>query len=282
VADWHEFWTDEYWREYLGLGGFVGAWVQRLCLRVRQDAFCFSRLHASRLEAAGVAGPIRVLRGQYEGPQEAAAPEPVTPLVVYAGRHIPEKRATAIVPAVLLARKELPELRAEIYGDGPDRIHVLRQIDAAGLDGTVEAPGFVEQEVVESALRRALCLVLPSRREGYGLVVVEALARATPVVVVKGDDNAAVEFIEEGVNGFVAPSASADDIAHAILRARRAGIELRQSTAAWYERNAATLSLAGSLDLMSAAYQAAASNDERTADSRRRIRGREGERDDTG
>ena len=53
-------------------------------------------------------------------------------------------------------------------------------------------------------------MLLPSRREGYGMVVVEAAARGTPSIVVAGEDNAATELIEEGVNGFVAPSADAE------------------------------------------------------------------------
>ena len=65
--------------------------------------------------------------------------------------------------------------------------------------------------------------MLPSRREGYGLVVVEACAAGTPSVVVADPDNAATELIEEGVNGFVAPSASPEDLAAAILRVREAG-----------------------------------------------------------
>ena len=49
-----------------------------------------------------------------------------------------------------------------------------------------------------------MCLVLPSRREGYGLVVIEAAAHGTPSVVVADPDNAAVELVTEGVNGFIA------------------------------------------------------------------------------
>ena len=45
VVDWHELWTDGYWREYLGpVRGRAGAFVQRLCLGRPQRAFCFSRL----------------------------------------------------------------------------------------------------------------------------------------------------------------------------------------------------------------------------------------------
>ena len=45
--------------------------------------------------------------------------------IVFAGRHIPEKRVPAIVPAMALARERLPELRCEIFGDGPERAAVL-------------------------------------------------------------------------------------------------------------------------------------------------------------
>ena len=53
--------------------------------------------------------------------------------------------------------------------------------------------------------------MLPSRREGYGLVVIEAAARGTPVVVVAGPDNAAVELVAEGENGFVAGVGSPEE-----------------------------------------------------------------------
>src|SRR5690242_660230 len=47
VVDWHELWSRDYWREYLGrAGGRVGWLVQAACLRVPQHAFCFARLTA--------------------------------------------------------------------------------------------------------------------------------------------------------------------------------------------------------------------------------------------
>ena len=117
---------------------------------------------------------------------------PAEQLVVFAGRHIPEKRAPAVVPAIARARERLPELRAEIFGDGPDRDEVLRLIEAEGLDGAVAAPGFAPSEKVSATVRaRSACQLFPSAREGYGLVVVEAAAVGTPTIVVDGPDNAA-------------------------------------------------------------------------------------------
>ena len=93
---------------------------------MRQHAFCFSRLHAARLREEGLHGEITILAGEYDGPLELHAEYSAEPLVVFAGRHIPEKRVPAIVPAIARARADLPQLRAVILGDGPDRPKVLR------------------------------------------------------------------------------------------------------------------------------------------------------------
>jgi glycosyltransferase involved in cell wall biosynthesis len=254
VVDWHEFWTRAYWREYLGpLAGRIGWAVQGLCVRISQRAFCFSRLHERRLREAGIRGDVTVLEGQFQG-AAADAPIPAEPVVVFAGRHIPEKRPAALVPAVERARASIPELRAELYGDGPEREKVLALIAERGLAGVVDTPGFVDGSVVDEALARALCLALPSRREGYGLVVLEAMSRGTPAVVVRGDDSAASELIADGENGFAVRSASPEDLAGAIVRVHEAGDLLRASTLAWFKANEERLSLRSSLAVVLAAY----------------------------
>jgi glycosyltransferase involved in cell wall biosynthesis len=257
VVDWHEVWTREYWRDYLGgIGGLIGWLVQVLCVRVPQRAFCFSRLHQRRLHAEGLRGESTVLAGEYAGPLTGHARRSAEPLVVFAGRHIPEKRAPAVVPALAVARRRLPELRGTIFGDGPERAAVLRAVMEQGLGAAIDVPGFVSSQEVQDALGRALCLLLPSRREGYGLVVIEAAAHGTPSIVVAEPDNAAVELIEDGVNGFVAASGAPDDLAAAIVRVHEGGESLRASTAAWFADNAGRLSLEGSLDRALEAYGA--------------------------
>ena len=254
VVDWHEVWTRRYWRDYTGRAGEVGWRVQRACLRIPQRAFCFSKLHARRLADEGYRGEITVLRGEYAGTDGVLTQANDPPYVSFAGRQIPEKRAPTLVPAIARARESIPGLRGEILGDGPDRAEVLRLVAASGLTDVVEAPGFVTPERVAGSLAHALCLVLPSQREGYGLVVVEAAAMGTPSVVVAGPDNAAVELVEEGVNGTVAASATADDLANAIVRIYEGGPALRESTATWFRDHRDELSLDRSLDTVVEAY----------------------------
>ena len=199
---------------------------------------------------------MHVLRGLFAGLESPPLPMPAEPLVVFAGRHIPEKRAPAVVPALAYACERIANLRGRVFGDGPEREAVLAAIADHGLGDVVEAPGFVASEDVEGSLARALCLVLPSRREGYGLVVVEALSLGTPCVLVRDPDNAATELIEDGVNGFVAENAEPAELGAAIVRVHEAGAALRASTVEWYAQHAGELSLDASLDAVAASYAA--------------------------
>jgi glycosyltransferase involved in cell wall biosynthesis len=263
VVDWFEVWSDSYWREYLGAaGGRVGALVQRACAHVRQRAFCFSELHAARLREEGLRGQPIVLRGLFAERVEPAPPRAADPLVLFAGRLIPEKQAPLGVAAIALAREQIDGLRATFFGDGPERAELQRTIARLGLDGVVAAPGFADAQTLDREMRRALCLLLPSRREGYGLVVIEAAARGTPSVVVAGEDNAATELVVDGVNGVVAPNAEPRALAEAIVRVHELGLPLRERTAAWFSENAEQLSLEHSLALVLRTYGASAGTGE--------------------
>jgi glycosyltransferase involved in cell wall biosynthesis len=258
AADWHEVWSDHYWVEYLGgPKGRVAAFVQRACARIPQRAFCFSALHARRLRELGLRGDPIVLRGEWAGALERPEPRPAEPLVVFAGRMIPEKHAPAVVDAVVAARERIPDLRAVIFGAGPELEDVRAAIARHDAAGFVETPGFVEEDVVQDTLARATCLLLPSTREGYGMVVIEAAAKGVPTVLVAAEDNAATEHIDEGVNGFVAPDLSPAALAAAVVAAHDGGAPLREATADWFAAHADELSVAASLRRVVAAYGSA-------------------------
>ncbi len=255
VVDWFEVWSSSYWSDYLGgVRGRVGALVQRLCVLIPQRAFCFSEMHAKRLREEGLRGEVTVLRGLYAGTEEPITPRPADPVVLFAARLIPEKQASLGVAAIALAAQRIDGLRGEFLGDGPDRGALEAAIAQHGLEGVVSAPGFADGETVDAEMRRALCMLLPSRREGYGMVVVEAAARGTPSVVVAGEDNAATELIVDGVNGKVAERADPEAVAEAIARVHAAGLALRESTARWFEENADRLSLEHSLKTVLSSY----------------------------
>ncbi len=156
VVDWHEVWTRGYWHSYAGrAAGELGWRVQRTCMRVPQRAFCFSRLHEQRLREEGLTARLIRLEGEYAGPPPPAAPRTARDVVVFAGRHLAEKR----VPSLVEALARIPELGGEIYGDGPDRLAVLAAIREHGLESRVSAPGLssVASSTKRSARRSASC-----------------------------------------------------------------------------------------------------------------------------
>ena len=255
VVDWFEVWSRAYWHDYLGgLQGRIGALVQRACAAVPQRAFCFSELHAARLRAEGLRGRSPCCGGSTPGSLEPAPARAADPLVLFAGRLIPEKRVTLGVAAVVQRRRADRGPAGRVLRRRPRAPGAARGDRRARRRGDLSAPGFADAELVEADMRRALCMLLPSRREGYGMVVVEASAHATPSIVVAGEDNAATELVQDGVNGVVVASADPEAVARAIVRVHEAGTALRESTARWFAEHAVELSLESSLEQVLASY----------------------------
>ena len=206
VVDWFEVWSRAYWRDYLGgLQGRIGALVQRACARGPAARVLLLRA-ARRAPARGGAArrghrPARALRRLVCSRRPARAADP---LVLFAGRLIPEKRVTLGVAGVALAAQRIEGLQGVFYGDGPERDELRAAIAEHGPQAiVVGAAASPTPSWSRPHAPRALHAA-PSRREGYGMVVVEAsAARGTPSIVVAGEDNAAIELVEDGVNGMV-------------------------------------------------------------------------------
>lgn len=98
-------------------------------------------------------------------------------------------------------------LRLVAVGPRKDE-RLARELETAGAD----VRGYVDKEALATLYRRAACLVLPTRYEGFGLPVLEAMASGTPVV-------AAPDPAVREVAGDAAVYADAGDLAAAIERA---------------------------------------------------------------
>jgi glycosyltransferase involved in cell wall biosynthesis len=258
-CEWIEYLTPAYWRSYGGLiGGSAGRLVQAACLRLSPAAFVFSDLVEARLRGAAFGGELHRLTGLWAGIERngsGTSPPDGDPVVLFFGRHLPDKRVTALPDALLAVRRSNPHVRAVIVGDGPERQRLLARISELGLEDAIEAPGFVPREELDALLCRAACVVSPSVRDGHGMVAVEAAAAGLPVVVCDHPNNAATEHVQEGVNGAVAPSSSPDDIAAAILRIIKGGGELRGATAVWFAAQRERLSMGTSIGTIRKLYE---------------------------
>ena len=260
-CEWLEFLTPEYWRRYGGVvGGTAGRMVQALCLRLTPSAFVFSRLNERRLLAAGYDRELLRLTGLCadELGRAAAVERPASdgsgPLVLFSGRHMPDKQVTAIPAAIAVLRDREPGVRAVISGDGPERPRVLAEIARLGLEDVIETPGFVERALLDALLSSADCVVSPSIRDGHGMAVVEAAAFGVPAVVCDHPDSALTEHVVDGVTGAVARSAEPEELADAIARVLDGGPALRAQTAAWFAAHRESLAMSTSIAAVRRAY----------------------------
>ncbi len=238
VVDYLEVWPRRQWLEYSGAVTGTIAWLlQRAAVAVTPIATCHSQLSATRLRAEGLRSAPIVSPGLIDSTVEAGpvAPASIPPYVLYVGRHIADKRVETLPAAVGEARRFVPDLRLIVLGRGPSGGAVRAAVIESGGEEWTELPGFVDEERLAELMHGALCVVNPSRREGYGLVVVEANAHGTPVVLVADPGNAATELIDAGVNGVVAYSTSAHDLATAIRTVAEGGDDLRRTARAWYD-----------------------------------------------
>ena len=123
------------------------------------------------------------------------------PRLLCVGRLIPVKGHAVLLRAFAQARTEVPGLRLDVAGRGPLEPQLRELVRELGLADSVRFLGQVAP--VEAAIEEAAIVVVPSTGEGFGMVALEAMERARPVIassvgglldlVVDGDTGRLVE-----------------------------------------------------------------------------------------
>lgn len=215
IVTWIEHWGD-YWYEYLGPTGVVGKLFEALALRCSTRIVAISEFTKRRLVAAGAAPErIAVVPNGVDTARIAAVPAHPEPTdVVYVGRLLPHKQVHLVIHSLRRLRQMHPGATLRVVGDGAERSNLERLAETLGLRESVRFTGQLQAaEDVYAYLKSSRVMVLPSRREGFGTVVLEAWACGIPVVVCDEPENAAVELIDTPLKGCVVashPAAIAD------------------------------------------------------------------------
>jgi glycosyltransferase involved in cell wall biosynthesis len=218
-ATWHEVWTNDYWKNYLGRLGGLGYAAERLAMRLPKEIISNSAHTSERLRGLDPELKVRTVELGIDFDQIAGAgPSGASSDVIYAGRLLPNKNIDQLVRAIGILRTGRPAIRAVIVGQGPERPSLERLVSELGLRANIEFVDFMaNHDDLFSLMKSSKVFVLPSEREGFGLVVLEANACGLPVVTVRHPENAAQRLILEGENGFVT-SLDAAGLAQATLR----------------------------------------------------------------
>jgi glycosyltransferase involved in cell wall biosynthesis len=200
--------------------------LDRRVLRWMDKVVCVSEGQAHEVCQAGVRRhKIAVIRNavqpkRFENPDPGYReqmlrmfPTPPQRIVGAAGRLSPEKGFGILVDAAAEVVKVEPALGFVLFGDGPLRESLARQIAACGLEGRFILAGF--RSDLDRFLPHLDLMVLPSFSEGLPNVVLEALAAGVPVVATAVGGTP--EVIDDGVTGCLVPPGNPEVLAHRVL-----------------------------------------------------------------
>ncbi len=148
------------------------------------------------------------------------------PLLMFVGRHMPNKGPQVFIEALAMLRDQGIGFRAELLSSGPLRQRLERRTRELRLGTLVSFRGHVPD--VAGEMRRADVIVRPSFSEGMPLSLLEAMA--TRVCLVVSDVSGNYDLIRDGENGLVFPAGRVDLLAAALKRVIESG-ELRRSLA---------------------------------------------------
>ncbi len=215
---WHEFWGD-YWLSYLGLPGLIGKAVERGLFSFERHISVSQKTRLDLLNA-GLRRPVHLVpNGVDLGFINSVRPSIIDSDFLFVGRLIPEKGVDFLLRALAVLKAEIPDFRAVIVGDGPERGKLENLSRELGLNENVLFTGFLRDYAdVIALMKSSKVFTFPSRREGFGMVVLEAMASGLPVVTVNHPMNASRFLVENGKTGFVT-SLSWEEFASALMMA---------------------------------------------------------------
>lgn len=157
----------------------------------------------SELVAQGVpTDSITVVHNGTEALADSGAARDAAPRILVLGRLVPHKRVEHVIVAAARLRERHPGLTVAIVGDGwwAPRLHEAARDH--GVADIVEFTGHVSESEKARQVDRAWVLALPSLKEGWGLVVMEAASRGVPAIAY-ADAGGVAESIEDGVTGML-------------------------------------------------------------------------------
>lgn len=186
--------------------GRVGWFVEsRLSPRAhRRNQYVTVSLPSARdLAALGVRpAQIAVVRnGLDEAPASTLTAErAAAPKVVVLSRLVPHKQIEDALEAVAALRPRMPELTLDIVGGGWWEQRLVEHAALLGISDAVTFHGHIDDEAKHRVLQQAWVHVLPSRKEGWALAVIEAGQHAVPTIGYRSSGGL-TDSIVDGVTG---------------------------------------------------------------------------------
>jgi glycosyltransferase involved in cell wall biosynthesis len=134
--------------------------------------------------------------------------------ILFVGRLVEEKGVPILLDAIHKVIQKFPGLKLVIIGDGPEREKLEAQCIGLNIEHVVEFLGALNQNQLPALYSSASIVVMTSKREGLGLVAIEAMGCGCAVVATCLP--AVEDIIENGVNGVLVKYGDSIELANAI------------------------------------------------------------------
>ncbi|MGN0063172.1 MAG: glycosyltransferase family 4 protein [Nocardioides sp.] len=191
---------------YPGVTGRIGWWVEhRLAPRLyRRDQYvAVSRATRTELAGLGVSPDrVAVVHNGTDPAPPSGVQKTAHPSVCVVGRLVPHKQVEHAIDAVVELRREFPTLTLDVVGGGWWSEHLAEHVAQRGAGDFVRLLGHVSEEDKQAAYARSWLMLLPSLKEGWGLVVGEAAMHSTPTIAYRSAGGT-TESIKDGRSGLL-------------------------------------------------------------------------------
>jgi glycosyltransferase involved in cell wall biosynthesis len=191
--------------------GRIGWFVEsRLSPRVhRRNQYVTVSLPSARdLNGLGIANDrIALVRNGLDEAPEASlrGPRAGKPRVLVLSRLVPHKQVEDALAAVAVLRPSIPGLHLDVVGGGWWWQRLVDHAARLGISDAVTFHGHLDDVTKHHVMQQSWVHVLPSRKEGWGLAVIEAAQHAVPTIGYRSAGGLADSIID-GVTGVLVES----------------------------------------------------------------------------
>lgn len=147
-------------------------------------------------------GRVAVVRNGLDEapPQTLGGERSPTPRAVVLSRLVPHKQIEDALDAVALLRTRMPDLHLDVVGGGWWHDRLVQHAETLGISDSVTFHGHVDDVTKHAVVQRSWVHVLPSRKEGWGLAVIEAAQHGVPTIGYRSSGGL-TDSVVDGVTG---------------------------------------------------------------------------------
>ncbi|WP_323735597.1 glycosyltransferase family 4 protein [Methanosphaera sp. ISO3-F5] len=135
--------------------------------------------------------------------------------IIFVGRLAPHKHVDHLINSVNIIQEKIPDIKLTIVGKGEEKDKLIQMVNKLELEKNIKFKQDLTDEELITEIKKSELLVLPSTREGFGMVLAEANCCYKPVITYASGGT--VEVVENGYNGFLIEPENIEDLTQKIL-----------------------------------------------------------------